>query len=152
MHSSGLYLIAYNIKIGITDVNLTVLTISFALASIIPYIIGRSIAKDKVDSIVEKKFEERFKKLTRNYIGFNDWYSSGNFYIDSDEINACFEKYEDQSKQLFIYNPETQEIESYEFGPDKIGVNLDYGYVEPELRFWLNSETYKIKKYMNEVE
>lgn len=88
MHSSGLYLIAYNIKIGITDVNLTVLTISFALASIIPYIIGRSIAKDKVDSIVEKKFEERFKKLTRNYIGFNDWYSSGNFYIDSDEINA----------------------------------------------------------------
>lgn len=59
---------------------------------------------------------------------------------------------EDQSEQLFIYNPETQEIESYEFGPGKIGVNLDYGYVEPELRFWLNSETYKIKKYMNEVE
>lgn len=50
------------------------------------------------------------------------------------------------------YYPETQEIESYEFGPGKIGVNLDYGYVEPELRFWLNSETYKIKKYMNEVE
>lgn len=62
-----IFLVAYNIKIGITDVNLTVLTISFALASIIPYIIGRSIAKDKVDSIVEKKFEERFKNLTRNY-------------------------------------------------------------------------------------
>ena len=49
------------------NIDLTIITISFTFASIIPYIVGRSIAKNEIDMIVEKKFEERFKKLSENY-------------------------------------------------------------------------------------
>lgn len=78
-------------------------------------------------------------------LGINDWYSSGNYYIDEVEIEACFDKYAETDKTIYIYNPDLRQIECYEFGPGKIGVQLDSEFVVPELRFWLNSETYKLK-------
>ena len=85
-------------------------------------------------------------------LGLNDWFSSGNFYIDDDEIEDCFDKYKEDKKTLYIYNPESQSIETYEFGPGKIGVELGYQYVEPELRFALNSETFLLKKRLGIIE
>lgn len=40
-----------------TSMDIAVLTISFTMAAIIPYIIGNSIAKNEVNQIVDKKFE-----------------------------------------------------------------------------------------------
>lgn len=40
-----------------TSIEIAVLTISFTMAAIIPYIIGNSIAKNEVNQIVDKKFE-----------------------------------------------------------------------------------------------
>lgn len=49
------------------NVELTTLTISFTLAAIIPYIIGRTIAKNEVDNIVELKFNKRFESVAESY-------------------------------------------------------------------------------------
>lgn len=43
--------------------DLTILTVSFALAAIIPYIVGNSVAKNEVNNIVE----EKFKSVERKY-------------------------------------------------------------------------------------
>lgn len=40
-----------------TSIEIAVLTMSFTMAAIIPYIIGNSIAKNEVNQIVDKKFE-----------------------------------------------------------------------------------------------
>lgn len=40
-----------------TSIEIAILTISFTMAAIIPYIIGNSIAKNEVNQIVDKKFE-----------------------------------------------------------------------------------------------
>ena len=65
---SSIFLIFYTVsQRDSNNIELTIVTISFTLAAIIPYIVGRSIAKNEIDMIVEKKFEERFKKLSKNY-------------------------------------------------------------------------------------
>lgn len=65
---SSIFLIFYTVsQRDSNNIELTIITISFTLATIIPYIVGRSIAKNEIDMIVEKKFEERFKKLSKNY-------------------------------------------------------------------------------------
>ena len=44
-------------KANDTSMDIAVITISFTMAAIIPYIIGNSIAKNEVNHIVDKKFE-----------------------------------------------------------------------------------------------
>lgn len=64
---SALALVFYTISIEDFDANLTILTISFTLAAIVPYIIGRSIANNEVERIVEEKFKEKFDVLAAEY-------------------------------------------------------------------------------------
>lgn len=54
-------------SIGMPVGDLTTLTISFTLASIIPFIIGRTIAKNEIDKIIENKFDKRFETITATY-------------------------------------------------------------------------------------
>jgi hypothetical protein len=49
------------------DTEITILTISFTLAAVVPYIIGSSIAKNEIDKIVEKKFASRFSEVEARY-------------------------------------------------------------------------------------
>lgn len=66
---SAIVLVFYTISNGNndSDTNLTILTISFTLAAIVPYIIGRSIANNEVEKIVDEKFKARFDELSAEY-------------------------------------------------------------------------------------
>ena len=49
------------------NIELTILTVSFTLAAIIPYLVGRTIAKNEVDNIIEDKFNKRFQTIADTY-------------------------------------------------------------------------------------
>lgn len=49
------------------NIELTILTVSFTLAAIIPYLVGRTIAKNEVDNIIEDKFNKRFQDIADTY-------------------------------------------------------------------------------------
>lgn len=50
------------------SLDLTILTVSFTLATIVPYIVGNSIAKNEVNSIVDKKFEALENKYSTSLL------------------------------------------------------------------------------------
>lgn len=69
---SVICLIFYCITLGLNsdsgmEQDITILTVSFALASIVPYFVGRTIAKNEIDKIIDEKFNERFNALTTEY-------------------------------------------------------------------------------------
>ena len=50
------------------SLDLTILTVSFTLATIVPYIVGNSIAKNEVTTIVDKKFEALENKYSTSLL------------------------------------------------------------------------------------
>lgn len=63
---SGIALTFYLIGSGTKD-DVAIITGSLVFASIIPYIVGRSIAKNEIDKIVDEKFDARFQYLADKY-------------------------------------------------------------------------------------
>lgn len=56
--------VKYYVNIENESIDLAILTVSFALAAIIPYIVGNSIARNEVAKIVDKKFEDLEKEYS----------------------------------------------------------------------------------------
>lgn len=64
---AAIYLVIHTTCCNLHEKDLTIITISFTFAAIIPYIISKSIAKSEIEKIIDERFDGRFNNIASKY-------------------------------------------------------------------------------------